>query len=95
MYKILIKNLISSPHLLFLNKPKVCSDMLIENNNSTWKQKAIARRLENKELNKRRKELALSRDKWKTKFMAQKERADYFESEVSAIKKKLSTIAAK
>jgi hypothetical protein len=68
--------------------------MIVEDNNSTWKQKAIARRLENKELNKRRKELTLSRDKWKSKCMAHKERADFYEGEVLAIKKKLNEIAA-
>lgn len=69
--------------------------MIIEDNNDTWKQKAIDRRLENKELNKRRKELTLSRDKWKSKYMVQKERADFYEGEVLAIKKKLNEIAAK
>lgn len=66
--------------------------MVIEDSKSAWKEKAIARRLENKELNKRRKELVLSREKWKSKFMSQKKRADFYEGEVLAIKKKLSSI---
>lgn len=69
--------------------------MLVEDSKRTWKQKAITRRMENKELNKRRKELTLSREKWKSKCMAQKKRADLYEGEVLAIKKKLNAIAAK
>ena len=57
-----------------------------------WKERAIARRLENKELNKRRKELAHSRDKWKEKYMKQKKRGDKLEHELGLIKKKLNEI---
>lgn len=57
-----------------------------------WKERAIARRLENKELNKRRKELTLSRENWKEKHMKQKNRADKLEHELSLIKKKLNDI---
>jgi hypothetical protein len=59
-----------------------------------WKQKAIERRLELKELNKRRKELYLSRENWKSKYITEKLRADIFEKELSAIKKKLNEILA-
>ena len=38
-----------------------------------WKKRAIARRLENKELNKRRKELTLSRENWKEKYIEAEE----------------------
>ena len=34
-----------------------------------WKQKAIDRRLENKELGKRKKELNKSREQWKMKYL--------------------------
>jgi len=54
-----------------------------------WKERAISRRLENKELNKRRKELLLSRDNWKDKYTFQKNRADRLEHELDLIKKKL------
>jgi hypothetical protein len=59
-----------------------------------WKQKAIERRLELKELNKRRKELVTSRENWKSKYMAEKQRADNYEKELGAIKKKLNEIIA-
>jgi hypothetical protein len=57
-----------------------------------WKQKAIDRRLELKELNKRRKELYISRENWKNKYLAEKQRADNFERQLNAIKKKLNEI---
>lgn len=57
-----------------------------------WKERAIARRLENKELGKRRKELTRSRDKWKGKYMEQKRRGDRLEYELGLIKKKLTVI---
>jgi len=57
-----------------------------------WKKRAIARRLENKELNKRRKELTLSRDNWKSKYVFQKQRVDRLEHELELIKKKLNGI---
>jgi predicted GIY-YIG superfamily endonuclease len=46
-------------------------------------QKAIERRIELKELNKRRKELYLSRENWKNKYMTEKLRGDIFEKELS------------
>lgn len=57
-----------------------------------WKERAISRRLENKELNKRRKELTRGRDNWKEKYMKQKNRADRLEHELGLIKKKLTVI---
>ena len=57
-----------------------------------WRQKAVKRRAELKELNKRRNELNKSREKWKNKYMAQKQRADLFEKELNCIKKKLNDI---
>ena len=59
-----------------------------------WKQKAIERRIEIKELNKRRKELYLSRENWKSKYLTEKQRADIFEKQLGAIKKKLNEILA-
>lgn len=66
-----------------------------DNAEEQWKEKAIARRIENKELNKRRKELVISRNNWKRKYMEQKERADFLEKEISTIKKKLNEIILK
>lgn len=57
-----------------------------------WKQKSISRRLEIKELKKRHKELAISRDGWKAKYHHQKKRADQFQHEINLIKKKLNQI---
>jgi len=60
-----------------------------------WKERAIARRVENKELSKRHKELKASRDKWKSKYLIQKERAGHFQHELAMIKKKLIDIVEK
>ena len=57
-----------------------------------WRQKAVKRRGELKELGKRRKELNISRENWKNKYMAQKQRADILEKELDSIKKKLNDI---
>ncbi len=57
-----------------------------------WKQKAIERRLENKELYKRVKELKRSRDKWKYKYVEEKKHAYTFKQELTLIKKKLTKI---
>lgn len=57
-----------------------------------WKQKAIDRRLELKEQGKRIKELIFSRDNWKGKYTTEKLRADNFERQLIAIKKKLNEI---
>lgn len=57
-----------------------------------WKDRAINRRLENKMLKKRIKELTISRDNWKTKYMFVKEVKNEFEYELKSIKKKLNEI---
>ncbi len=64
----------------------------MEDNSASWKDRAISRRLENKELNKRRKELIKSRDGWKEKYMVQKEKADKLEHDLELVKKKLNEI---
>lgn len=63
-------------------------------NDQHWKQKAIERRLALKELNKRKKELILSRENWKAKYLKQKQRADHFENKLHGLKKKLTHIIA-
>jgi hypothetical protein len=60
--------------------------------NDFWRQKAIKRRAELKELGKRRKELYISRENWKSKYITQKQRADLLEKELNTIKKKLNDI---
>jgi hypothetical protein len=57
-----------------------------------WKNKAIERRIELKELNKRKKELFVSRENWKSKYMNEKQRADNLEKQLQIIKKKLNEI---
>ena len=57
-----------------------------------WKALAIERRMINKALKKREKELLISRDSWKSKFMSEKESRIKYENELSLIKKKLSRI---
>ncbi len=66
---------------------------IIENEDTgIWKQKAINRRLELKEVNKRRRELFVSRENWKSKYMTEKQRADNLEKQLQVIKKKLNEI---
>ncbi len=57
-----------------------------------WKERAIIRRAENKMLKKRIKELTISRDSWKTKYMSVKQIKNQFENELKSIKKKLIEI---
>jgi hypothetical protein len=64
----------------------------MEEVNLHWKERAIERRLENKELNKRRRELIKSRDNWKRKCIEQKSLADSLKKEIASIKKKLNEI---
>lgn len=66
--------------------------MVEKEDHNIWKNKAIERRLELKEINKRRRELYESRENWKHKYMIQKQRADLFEKELTSIKKKLNEI---
>ncbi len=58
----------------------------------SWKAKAIERRLINKELGKRKKELIKSRDGWKQKYFQQKQKACMLENELIRIKKNLEKI---
>lgn len=57
-----------------------------------WKAKAIERRLINKELGKRKKELIKSRDGWKEKCFQQRRKACILENELIRIKKNLEKI---
>ena len=57
-----------------------------------WKERAIIRRAENKELKKRIKVLTISRDGWKIKYMSVKQIKNLFENELKNIKKKLNEI---
>jgi len=52
-----------------------------------WKARAIDRRMENKALKKRIKELQVSRDGWKGKYMRIKEDTVVCQSELNTIKK--------
>ncbi|GAI19459.1 unnamed protein product [marine sediment metagenome] len=51
---------------------------MTEDNNNYWKQRAIGRRMENKAIKKRVKELIISRDGWKTKYMKSKEKKVFY-----------------
>jgi len=66
-----------------------------KDNSETWKSKALQRRAENKELKKRIKEKEQSRDKWKEKYMVQKQECEKLTSEIITIKKKIENILAK
>ncbi|MDR3227787.1 MAG: hypothetical protein LBT56_08990 [Prevotellaceae bacterium] len=57
-----------------------------------WKQKAIQRSQENKRLNKRIKELTLSRDEWKGKAIQHKTSADKLATDLKKIKDRLNEI---
>jgi len=57
-----------------------------------WKKKSIARGKEAKALNKRIRELILSRDLWKNKYNETKKQCGIWENELSKIKKKLNDI---
>jgi hypothetical protein len=57
-----------------------------------WKALAIQRRLENKELNKRLEEIRRGREKWKTKALSYKLKADNLEREIKIIKNKIENI---
>ena len=55
--------------------------------NIEWKTRAKERRLENKQLKKRIKELTLSRDFWKVKAMERKESVDELNQKMLVVKK--------
>lgn len=59
-----------------------------------WKDKAITRRMENKELKKRLKETKASRENWKKKSMHYKALANTYKYELQKIKKNLLRLAA-
>ena len=55
--------------------------------NIEWETRAKERRLENKQLKKRIKELTLSRDFWKVKAMERKESFDELNQKMLVVKK--------
>jgi hypothetical protein len=57
-----------------------------------WKQKALQRAAENKQLKKRIKELTHSRDVWKEKSIEHKTRADYFDERLKKTKRLIGAI---
>lgn len=57
-----------------------------------WKQKSIRRGKEAKALNKRIRELTVSRDLWKSKYTESKAQCIIWEVELIKIKKKLNEI---
>jgi len=60
--------------------------------NIEWEIRAKERRLENKELKKRIKELSFSRDVWKKKYMNQKIELIDVKKKVDVVKKKVQQI---
>lgn len=63
-------------------------ELLIE----SWKKKAVSRSAEIKYLKKRMKEKVTSRDKWKEKYILQKDEALRFKNELETIKKKIEEV---
>lgn len=59
---------------------------------TNWKAIAIQRRLENKQLKKRCKELIKSRDEWKNKALIRQQSINTLEKQSSDIKKNLLRI---
>jgi hypothetical protein len=68
--------------------------MANKNNNSeeSWKQKAIQRQVQNKDIRKRLKESKFSRDQWKLKALQHKGTIRKLENEINRIKKNLMKI---
>jgi len=60
--------------------------------NINWKARALDRRIKNKKITKRVKELTVSRDKWKNKALARKKEIDSLRKQVSMIKKNIQNI---
>lgn len=60
--------------------------------NIDWETRAKVRRIENKELKKRIKELIISRDEWKVKYMKQKGVLNEMKTKVGVIKKNIQHI---
>lgn len=61
-------------------------------NANFWKNKAVERNRQIKDLKKRIAEISLGRDHWKEKFIKQKELCQYYKNEITRIKKNLMTI---
>ncbi len=60
--------------------------------NFDWEIRAKERRLENKQLKKRIKELTFSRDEWKVKAMKRKEDFDELNQKLLVVKKNMQQI---
>ena len=60
--------------------------------NIDWKERAISRRVENKSLKKRIKELTISRDDWKEKAIERKATINQQNKHITAIKKNIQKI---
>ncbi|MDO9039771.1 MAG: hypothetical protein Q7J86_10915 [Bacteroidota bacterium] len=60
--------------------------------NIEWETRAKERRLENKQLKKRIKELTFSRDEWKVKAMKRKESLDELNQKLLVVKKNMQQI---
>lgn len=61
-------------------------------NEIDWELRAKERRIENKALKKRIKELTISRDSWKTKYMEQKEIFTESQMKLETVKKNIQKI---
>jgi hypothetical protein len=57
-----------------------------------WKTRAIDRRLENKKLKKKCKELTISRDAWKEKAIKRKADINVLNKQLSVVKKNIQKI---
>ena len=60
--------------------------------NIDWEERAKSRRLENKRLAKKCKELTISRDGWKTKALKRQEEVVKINKQISDIKKNIQKI---
>jgi len=60
--------------------------------NYEWEIRAKERRIENKQLKKRIKELTFSRDEWKVKATKRKERLDELNEKLLIVKKNMQQI---
>lgn len=57
-----------------------------------WEARAKERRMENKRLNKKIKELTISRDGWKVKAIERKDKLDELNKKMDTVKKNLQQI---
>jgi len=60
--------------------------------NINWESRAKERRLENKAVKKRLKEMTISRDEWKVKYMRQKDVLDGLHKKLDTVKKNILKI---